>query len=794
MLENLLCQVRCSRTNFIKIINMQSNILNQALYLSEKIGWSVIPVGVDKKPTIAWKPYQTQKATSEQIKSWFSASGTNLGIVTGKISNLIVVDIDVRNGGSDEAFKDINTIKCKTGGGGWHYYFKYEDGIQNKAGIQQGIDIRGEGGYVVVPPSIHKSGNSYEWINSPENTEVLVLPEFVKEWIKNTKTDEDNNVSKSNSEVLKGVSEGSRNDSAASTIGKWLKRYPEKEWGTEVWQMTILWNSKNNPPLDEDELRNVFDSIIKTEKLHQAEKDEAPNKRTVADKIVDLVLQSNVELYLDQTGEPHITFQEKPVVGFPIKSSAFKRWVSGKYWEQNGRGFSGDSFLQAIGSLEGKTFHEGTTKNLYNRIAKINNTIYYDLGDDSQIAKITKDGWEITNKCAEKFRRFNHQLPQVAPKRGGDLLRVLNYLNLKTETDKLLFITYLLTIFIPDIPRVILINIGDQGAAKSTALRIIRSLVDPSVTELLSPPTDINELAQASNHHYCLYLDNLSYLRDDLSDALCRLATGIGFTKRKLFTNDEDILFTQKTAIGVTGITLVAQKADLLDRCLILSFERIPEEARMDEEDFWKNFNSEKPLILGSIFDKLTELLRMAPEFKLSKKPRMADYAKYAAIGAITIGRTADEFLNAFNENIKRQNQAAVDSSPTAQSILQFMKDKDSWNGSSSELHKELQSIVEASNLQIGGAEGFPKSSNWLWKRIMQIRPNLSSLGIGAIKLETANGSEISLNKGLREDKNTAITTDTATESKDMAVVATKKETLEESLKNNSIPGLEYFI
>jgi hypothetical protein len=395
--------------------------------------------------------------------------------------------------------------------------------------------------------------------------------------------------------------------------------------------------------------------------------------------------------------------------------------------------------------------------------------------------------------CPVKFRRFSHQLPQVEPLEGGKLEEITKYVNLKTETDKLLFLTYLITVAVPDIPRVVLINIGDQGAAKSTALRIARSIIDPSVAELLSPPSDINELAQASNHHYCLYLDNLSNLRDELSDALCRLATGIGFTKRKLFTNDEDVLFNQKTAVGITGINLVAQRADLLDRCLILSYERIPEERRADEEEFWKNFTNEKPYILGALFTNLSHVLRMITDFKLSKKPRMADYAKYAAAGAIALGRTSEEFLSAFSENIGRQNQAAIESSPTAQSILQFMSLQDEWSGSSSDLHKELKLIVDKANLQLGGSDGFPKSSNWLWKRIMQIRPNLLSLGISAVKSESETSSVITLKKSSKNHEDTAITSSTANGQGDMAAMAANSPKLEEidEAEIRSIFGLE---
>ncbi len=775
--------------------NNTNQKLEQALFLAKELNFSVIPIGTDKKPLIEWKPFQSQRASEEQIREWFSKPEVNVGIVTGKISNLVVVDIDPRHGGSDEAFKVIETVKSATGGGGWHYYFQYEDGIQNGANIRPGVDVRGEGGYVIAPPSSHVSGKNYEWLITPSKGKPFAkLPDFIKEWIHTQKESTKSPNSKTRvSKLLNGVGEGKRNESAASVVGKLLKRFKEDEWEDEVWPLFQAWNKQNNPPLPEDELQTIYESVSEAA-LNGGDDGDSEGRRSVADKLVDLTLDSGTELYIDQTSEPHVTFSEKTIVGFPVKSSVFRRWLSGKYWKEVNKGFSGETFLQAVNSLEGKAFHEGDAKVLFNRIARVDNTIFYDLGNDKQVVKITAEGWEVTNNCPVKFRRFNHQLPQVQPQQGGNLEDIIKYLNLKTETDKLLFLTYLATVLVPDIPRVILINIGDQGAAKSTALRIARSLIDPSISELLSPPSDITELAQASNHHYCLYLDNLSYLKDEISDVLCRLATGIGFTKRKLFTNDEDVLFNQKAVVGITGINLVAQRADLLDRCLILSFERIPEEKRMDEEDFWKNFNTEKPYILGALFTILSKALGMIASFKLSKKPRMADYAKYAAACAIALGRTSEEFLTAFSENIGRQNQAAIESSPTAQSILQFMLFQDEWSGSSSELYKELKLIVEKANLELGGADGFPKSSNWLWKRIMQIRPNLITLGISITRTESETYSVITLKKSSKDSENAAITSSTANGQKDMAAMAVNQPTSEDSKTKSilsSIPGLE---
>lgn len=255
--------------------------LLEAIRLLEDKGWSVIPVGIEKKALVEWKKYQKEKATREQITEWFNKyPKANFAVVTGKISNIVVVDIDPRHGGSDEYFKDIHTLIVKTGGGGWHYYFLYEEGIQNHVGILPGIDVRGEGGYVVLPPSSHKSGNSYQWITKSDDNIIASMPSFIKDLIDKQKPS--NNKSKWDKKVLHGVKEGNRNNSAASVAGKLLKRFREEEWESEAWPLLQAWNAtKNKPPLPEGELRLVFNSISKAESRKPETQTETETPRSI---------------------------------------------------------------------------------------------------------------------------------------------------------------------------------------------------------------------------------------------------------------------------------------------------------------------------------------------------------------------------------------------------------------------------------------------------------------------------------------------------------------------------------
>lgn len=213
---------------------------------------SCMPVGKDKRPLLqSWKELQTRLPTDEELVQWFSGDA-NIAIITGKISNLSVVDVDPRHGGTTKGLPP--TLIAKTQGGGWHYYYRYLDGLQNKAGVREGVDIRSDGGYVIAPPSRTDIG-SYEWslIEEPQPFPADVLHTDIAkapvDW----------------REVAKGVGEGGRNETAAKFIGKLLTTFKQEEWESAVWLTALNWNRANTPPLSDEELRAVFNSITSRE-------------------------------------------------------------------------------------------------------------------------------------------------------------------------------------------------------------------------------------------------------------------------------------------------------------------------------------------------------------------------------------------------------------------------------------------------------------------------------------------------------------------------------------------------
>lgn len=225
-------------------------VYNAAVAYRKK-GVSVFPVGKDKKPVIKeWNPYRKRFATDEELQEWFIKNNFGIAIVTGILSKLTVVDIDPRHGGTTVGLPP--TLTAKTQSGGWHFYYQYYPLVKNRSNIRPGVDIRTEGGYVVAPPTIGEHG-VYKWIinERPQLFPAAILPQDAKKH--------------PIASYAYGVSEGMRNDSAASVIGHVLSGIHPNYWIDFGLAGLREWNKRNTPPLSDHELQQTFRSIAARE-------------------------------------------------------------------------------------------------------------------------------------------------------------------------------------------------------------------------------------------------------------------------------------------------------------------------------------------------------------------------------------------------------------------------------------------------------------------------------------------------------------------------------------------------
>ncbi len=251
---------------------MSNDILPAALdYLAR--GWSVIPVRArEKRPLLAWQLYQQHHASEDDLRVWFARwPQANVGIVTGAVSGLVVVDIDRQHGGEEsiallerEHGAMPRTVEAISGGGGRHMYYAHPAGhVHNKVGLAPGVDLRGDGGMIVAPPSLHPSGGRYVWRNgqAPNELPLAPLPAWLLARITPRGTRVGHPLVYWRQLLADGVAEGSRNASIAGLAGHLLWHGIDADVATEL---LLSWNRERcRPPLADDEVVHTVDSIAR---------------------------------------------------------------------------------------------------------------------------------------------------------------------------------------------------------------------------------------------------------------------------------------------------------------------------------------------------------------------------------------------------------------------------------------------------------------------------------------------------------------------------------------------------
>lgn len=254
--------------------NENQNLIAALKYYD--LGFSLLPVAFQtKKALVNWQPNQTNRASREQIEQWFKHKEINIGAVTGAASGVVVVDIDT----TEPIGRPLPpTVTARTGRGGWHLYYKHPGKhVKTCAGVLPHVDIRGDGGIIILPPSTHENGNHYEWVVPPEQlSDFADLPDWVLEENRPAITATPNNAD----EI---VPEGKRNDTATRVAGRLLNQLKDEKLWELAWDGLREWNQKKCiPPLPESELRATFESVARLEREQRHKKGQNHEIKTIS--------------------------------------------------------------------------------------------------------------------------------------------------------------------------------------------------------------------------------------------------------------------------------------------------------------------------------------------------------------------------------------------------------------------------------------------------------------------------------------------------------------------------------
>jgi 5S rRNA maturation endonuclease (ribonuclease M5) len=492
-----------------------------------------------------------------------------------------------------------------------------------------------------------------------------------------------------------------------------------------------------------EELLNDLQTKIDVSTIIVSEQDNAKlentEDQTATQRLLNFLGKTNIQVFTDQLNDYYVAVNGDGTRIVGLNSREFDDWIIHQL-HTNKLSFGEDTIKKAKQILAVNALNSKSRYHLWVRVGKDDaDNIWYDLGEKA--VKITAEGWEVVANPPILFKRFTHQLEQVEPVRGGNISTILDFTNVKNDHDRILLQIYLVSCFMPDYPHPVLVVHGQHGAAKSTLFRLLKKVVDPSAISTLPPMKDLPQFIQTISHHWAAYFDNLSNLKTELSDLLCRACTGESFSKRKLYSDDDDKVYRFQHILGINGIANVVSKSDLLDRSILIELERISDENRKDEEQLNKDFKEATPLLLGACFDLLSQAIKIRPQINLSKTPRMADFAKWGAAISEAMGLGQESFVSAYLNNIDRQNSEAIEASPIGVAIMHLVNKEPTGTieATPEELLKRLNLIAEELGIDHQRTHQWPKESRWLLRRLREISPNLEKAGV---KIDNSRSEE----------------------------------------------------
>lgn len=457
-------------------MNRQKDIQNYAREYVDR-GWALFPiVSSEKKPYAGSSGFKEATTDRQRIdKAWDAHPDSNIAIATGRVSDLVVVDIDVKHGAKGEesalALDLPETLEARTPSGGRHLYYKYPTSgakVGRKINWRPGIDLLGDGGYVVASPSVTAEG-SYEWLNERA---CASLPEVFLE---------------APTPVVEGqvlpaqIRPGGRNTYLFKQ-GCRLRTCGADEI-TLLRVLRVVNEAYCSPPLEDSEVVRIAKSAAKYDD------DGGRAQKSSASQILGVLDELSCELFHTPDRQPFISFEmDVHRETWALDSAHFKNWLCAEVYRRHGKSPSKLVVDDALSAASGKALFEGSEREVHLRVARDDGCYYIDLCNEHwQAVRVSEGHWEIENAPPVRFRRTGTMRALPIPEGGGRIDDLLEVMNLRAE-DLPMVVTYILDAFRPDTPYPILELTGLQGSAKSTTQDRIRQLIDPNQSNLRTDP------------------------------------------------------------------------------------------------------------------------------------------------------------------------------------------------------------------------------------------------------------------------------------------------------------------
>ncbi len=375
------------------------------------------------------------------------------------------------------------------------------------------------------------------------------------------------------------------------------------------------------------------------------------------------------------------------------------------------------------------------------RVKKHKDATWFNMSDkDWRYIKVSKEGWQIEHECPPQVPLVREQsvsrYPDPVP--GGDLGLLKKHINYGDEDQWKLLVGFILSAMRDEKEYPILVISGQQGSGKTTLSDILMTLLDPHGDTPASLPKKESDIGTSARHRHLLAFDNISGLKWDVSDSLCKLSTGLSVSQRSLYTNGELYQYTVTRPVILNGIPNLVNRDDLARRVISIHLDKMPQEKRGKGISKVKSdFLKDNPLILGGILDALVACHRNIDRIDVGETKGFNEVARWVEAAAEHLGWEPGEFTRIYNENRLSSSSNLVESNFLARTIMKtlaYLKETGAPTQFEGTYEQMLQwfCIPSASQYNVDQwvkEKKLPTSYNWR-SELLRIREGLEPLGV----------------------------------------------------------------
>ncbi|WP_005036560.1 DNA-primase RepB domain-containing protein [Holophaga foetida] len=406
------------------------------------------------------------------------------------------------------------------------------------------------------------------------------------------------------------------------------------------------------------------------------------------------------------------------------------RWLGGLFYRSERRALGSSAMKDALANLVAEASASKRVFPTARRVARFEGRVFLDLCTPSwEVAEIAPQAWRIIPAASSpiRFTRSPGMMALPVPVRGGQVEALRPFFNCDEDSFRMV-VAWALAAISAGREYPVLVFGGEPGAAKSTATRYARALIDPNVAPLRKVPKEEKDLFIAAKNAHVLTFDNLSSPPEWLPDALCALALDTGYACRALYTDDDEMVFRVAAPIILNGISEQLTRSDLADRAFSVTLHRIDPERMRARDEMDADFQEALPGVLGALLDVLASALDRLPTVALDRLPRMAQSAKLMAAAEPALGWEPGTFARISDQARESVAANVAEGDPLAIALAELVQHRAgfwSFTGTASELRR----LIEKRPSTIPTGMVWPPAANHLSQRLRRIAPVLRLQG-----------------------------------------------------------------